>query len=98
MFRNESPTLSSVLIRQAVAITRYAYDDADGNPPDLGMISFVNAAKVRHKRDPGRCFLKAGFRNVGATKGGLVALQLLPEDIPPPSVPVSPIFAQAVAR
>ncbi len=25
------------------------------------MVSFVDATKVRHKRDPGRCFLRAGF-------------------------------------
>jgi hypothetical protein len=46
------------------------------------MITFVNADKVRHKRDPGRCFTKAGFKRVGYTKGGLIALQLLPDEMP----------------
>lgn len=50
----------------------------------LGMITFVDARKVRRKRDPGRCFRKAGFREVGATKGGLIALQLLPHEMPAP--------------
>jgi hypothetical protein len=33
---------------------------------------------VRAKRDPGRCFLKAGWRRVGTTRGGLVVLRLSP--------------------
>lgn len=78
IFRNEGAGLSSDLIRHAVAATRAHWPEV----PALGMVSFVDASKVRGKRDPGYCFLKAGFRNVGATKGGLVALQLLPEDMP----------------
>jgi hypothetical protein len=80
LFRNESDRLSSELIREAVAHTLAVWPD----PPDLGMVTFVNAAKVRRKRDPGRCYLRAGFRNVGETKGGLVALQLVPADMPDP--------------
>lgn len=83
IFRNEGAGLSSDLIRDAVAATRAFY----GEPPALGMITFVNADKVRPKRDPGRCFVKAGFRRVGFTKGGLVALQLLPADMPEPAAP-----------
>jgi hypothetical protein len=67
-----------------------------GPPPALGMVTFVNAAKVRHKRDPGRCYLRAGFRRVGLTKGGLVALQLLPEDMPAPCAVREPVSAQGV--
>lgn len=77
-FRNESPHLSSALIREAVSATLAYF----GTAPALGMISFVDTRKVRHKRDFGRCYLKAGFRNVGFTKGGLVALQLLPDAMP----------------
>lgn len=83
-FRNEGAGLSSDLVREAVAITRWRWPDI----PDLGMITFVDAGKVRHKRDPGRCFLKAGFKRVGETKGGLVALQLLPEDMPEAMIPL----------
>lgn len=79
-FRNEGGTLSSALIVAAVAATRARW----GDTPDLGMITFVNAAKVRRKRDPGRCFLRAGFQRVGETQGGLIALQLLPAEMPPP--------------
>jgi len=78
MFRNEGAGLSSELIRAAIAETRAIW----GDPPELGMVTFVDAGKVRHKRDPGRCYLRAGFRAIGHTKGGLLALQLLPADMP----------------
>src|SRR5262252_1649521 len=50
LFRRESGPLASEMIREAVAITRGEWGDA----PPLGMITFVDADKVRHKRDPGR--------------------------------------------
>lgn len=80
-FRNEmqDELLSSDLILEAIAATRAEF----GEPPDLGMITFVDASKVRRKRDPGRCFLRAGFRAVGRTKTrGFLAFQLLPEGMP----------------
>lgn len=82
-FRNESAHLSSELIREAVAATLAEY----GPAPDLGMITFVDTSKTRKKRDPGRCYLRAGFKNCGMTKGGLIALQLLPGDMPQPARP-----------
>lgn len=83
-FRNEGAGLSSELIRQAIAATRWFY----GEPPPLGMVTFVNAEKTRHKRDPGRCYRKAGFEHVGFTQGGLWALQLLPHGMPEAQAPV----------
>lgn len=91
-FRNEGAGLSSELIREAVAATLHTL----GEPPALGMVTFVDAGKVRHKRDPGRCYLRAGFRRVGETKGGLVTLQLLPNEMPKPDAPLGaqwPLFA-----
>ena len=84
-FRRESGPLASELIREAIAITRHQW----GEPPSLGIVSFVDADKVRHKRDPGRCYLKAGFRRVGETKGGLLAFQLRPDEMPEPLAPYS---------
>ena len=80
LFRREPecPVVASTLIRQAVAATRAFW----GDPPSLGMLTFVDARKVRHKRDPGRCYLRAGFKLVGMTKGGLLAFQLEPGDMP----------------
>ena len=85
LFRNEAPELhlSSDLIREAVAATRAIY----GEPPAQGMVTFIDTSKTRKKRDPGRCYRKAGFIPAGYTKGGLVALQLRPEDIPAPECP-----------
>jgi hypothetical protein len=86
-FRNESCVLSSILIREAVAITRWFWDD---QVPGLGFITFVDPWKTRPKRDPGQCFRKAGWNQCGLTKGGLVALQLLPEDFPEPVIVKDP--------
>jgi hypothetical protein len=79
----DSPHLASDLIRSAVAHTRAQWPDI----PELGMVTFVDPGKTRRKRDPGRCYRKAGFTVAGRTKGGLVALQQLPDEMPPP-VPV----------
>jgi hypothetical protein len=65
-FRNESGRLSSTLIRQAVAATRHAW----GEPPDLGMVSFIDTSKTRPKRHPGRCYLEAGFRRPACPECG----------------------------
>jgi hypothetical protein len=78
LFRNESACLSSDLIKEAVAATVAFF----GSPPKQGMITFVDPEKTRHKRDPGRCYRKAGFQVVGETAGELVALQLSPGDMP----------------
>jgi hypothetical protein len=80
-FRNESPHLSSELILEAVAATQSRWPRI----PDLGMVTFVDADKTRRKRDPGRCYRRAGFEHVGYTKGGLYALQMLPAWMPEPA-------------
>jgi hypothetical protein len=81
LFRREGgDTLASKLIRAAVAATLARWPQ----PPDLGMVTFVDAGKIRHKRDPGRCYRRAGFSHVGETRAGLLAFQLLPADMPDP--------------
>lgn len=90
IFRNEGAGLSSDLIRQAIAVTRWKY----GDPPPDGMITFVNADLVRHKRDPGRCFRRAGFVPVGYTqRRGLLILRLAPELMPEPTMPLGATLA-----
>lgn len=83
LFRNEGELLSSALIVEAVAATRWQWD-----PPPLGIVSFVDTSKVKKKRDFGRCYRRAGFQHVGWTKGGLMAFQMKPEDMPPSSAPL----------
>jgi hypothetical protein len=80
LFRNEGAGLSSELILEAIAATLSIWHEA----PELGVVTFVDADKTRRKRDPGRCYRKAGFRHVGFTKGGLWAFQMLPHEMPKP--------------
>ena len=95
LFRNEGAGLSSELIREAVAATLSEWPE----PPTLGLITFVDADKVRRKRDPGRCYRRAGFKHVGFTAGGLWAFRLDPRDFPEaqsPSHRVGPLFEPTV--
>lgn len=91
-FRNEGAELSSELIRQAVAVTRWFY----GDPPRLGMVTFVDPRIVpgfivRTKKGPqmrwGYSYWKAGFKYCGWTKGGLYALRLGPWMMPEAAEP-----------
>lgn len=83
-FRNEGAGLSSSLIREAVAATRAIW----GEPPTVGMVTFVDADKTRRKRDPGRCYRKAGWRLAGKTKGGLFALVITAPEMPDAESPI----------
>ena len=89
LFRNESAELSSDLIRQAVAATRFYWPRA----PSQGIVTFVDPDRVRRKRDPGRCFVRAGFEPCGTTKGGLLAFQMTPDAMPEAEAPVGGQFA-----
>lgn len=83
-FRREGgDRLASDMIREAVAITRWRWPAV----PPLGMVTFVDPSKVRSKRDPGRCYRRAGFEPVGTTQGGLLAFQMRPADMPEPMEP-----------
>jgi len=57
IFRNEGSGRSSELILEAISATRAVF----GTPPPMGMVTFIDAGKVRRKRDPGRCFRRAGL-------------------------------------
>lgn len=83
-FRNEGRELSSELVYEAVAATRAVF----GDPPELGMVTFVDAGKIRRKRDPGRCFRRAAFFPDGQTAGGLVALRIAPWWMAEPRDPI----------
>lgn len=82
LFRNEASERyrSSELIRTAVAATRWHWPEV----PDLGIVTFVDAGEVRPKRDPGRCYLRAGFVTATPpkTEGGLYAFQMLATSMP----------------
>lgn len=67
IFRNEGEHLSSLLIRQADAI-------ADAVWTDRRHYTYVRSEAVASK-NPGFCFLAAGWRRCGRTKGGLLILE-----------------------
>ena len=69
VFRNESDMLSSALIREADDIAWQKW-------PGERHFTYVDAGKVA-SRNPGYCFLKAGWRKCGMSKGGLVILERL---------------------
>lgn len=76
--RDGGPWRASDMILAAVAHTRFVL----GEPPPGGMVTFVDESEVRHKRDPGRCYRRAGFEVAGRTKSGLLALTLSPAAMP----------------
>jgi hypothetical protein len=78
IFRNEGPVRSSDLVREATARTFAHWRDHYGALPDVPLTTEVDASAVRAKRDPGRCFLRAGWTRrpgVGASRRALVVLE-----------------------
>jgi hypothetical protein len=78
LFRNEGAGLSSELILEAVSASRAIW-----TAPAEGLVTFVDASRVRRKRDPGRCYRRAGFEEIGTTAGGLIVLRLSVDRMPP---------------
>lgn len=93
LFRNEGDELSSELIREAVAATRWRWPDI----PSQGFVTFVNRGKTRPKKHPGYCYRMAGWHEIGKTKGGLIALGLAPHEMPAPEPPMGVTLALDVA-
>jgi len=77
VFRNEGTNAgrASALIEEA---KRLAWDRWPGER----LYTYVDPSKVRRKRDPGRCFIKAGFRLCGRTKSGKLIFECLSELAP----------------
>lgn len=70
VFRNEGTDAgeSSALIQAACEI-------AWGRWPGERLYTYVDPAKIRMKAEPGRCFLRAGFRYCGITPDGKLILE-----------------------
>lgn len=64
LFRNEGSILSSILVRQADAVADLCW-------PGCRHYTKVNPRAVRSK-NPGFCFMAAGWRRAGMTQGGLI--------------------------
>lgn len=71
MFRNEGAGLSSDLIREADELAWQRWQNTPRH------FTYVDPGKVRKKRDPGQCFLKAGWRTCGYSARGLLILEKL---------------------
>ena len=67
VFRNESPFLSSDLIREAAGHAWRRW-------PGERLYTYVNPRKVRSP-NPGCCFRMAGWKVCGTSKGGLLILE-----------------------
>lgn len=80
--REDGPWLASDMIREAVAASRWYWPST----PDQGLVTFVDPAKV-DSRNPGYCYLQAGFERDGVTVGGLLAFRLRPDRMPDPAEP-----------
>lgn len=81
-FRNEGAGHASDLIRAAVLSTACKWPEV----PELGMVSFIDPAKVaprpiRGRKTWGHSWFEAGFQHVGYTKAGLWAMQMGAPDI-----------------
>lgn len=82
-FRKEGEGEASEYIRAAVSVSRYYWPEV----PNLGMVTFIDPKHVQPRMIRGRptwghSYLKAGFKHVGYTKGGLWAFQMLEADMP----------------
>lgn len=67
VFRNEGPALSSTLIRSAVVLARRRW------PYAPRVYTYVDPARVA-SGFPGWCFIRAGWKRCGVTRGGLQIL------------------------
>jgi hypothetical protein len=74
IFRNEGTVAgrASALIEAAKILAWERW-------PGERLYTYVDPAKVRHKRDPGRCFIRAGFRQCGVTPNGKLIFEVLPD-------------------
>lgn len=72
VFRNEGTNAG-----RASELIIAADEIAHGRWPGERIYTYVDPSKVRHKRDPGRCFLRAGYRKCGVTKSGKLIFEKL---------------------
>lgn len=88
-FRNENAGVASDIIVQAISATCYLL----GEPPPLGMVTFIDRrfvvpVMVRGRQTWGRTYVKAGFEPDGETRGGLLAFRLAADRFPPADRPI----------
>ena len=77
IFRNESNVLSSELVREATDLTYAWWESHYRARPSVPLQTEVDPTRTRAKRDPGRCFRRAGWQEVDRRRG-LVILEAPP--------------------
>ena len=82
IFRNEGAGRSSELVELATIATLTYWQLRHGKLPAVRLSTEIDARAVRHKRDPGRCFRRAGWTVRGWTAGGHGRHPLLVLDAP----------------
>lgn len=82
IFRNEGAGLSSDLILEALAASRYEF----GDPPEVGTLTFVDRDEILSP-NPGYCFKVVGFAYVGKTKDRGLDILALPPELHPAAEP-----------
>ena len=70
LFRNEGPSLSSALILEAEELAR-------GRWPGERLFTYVDPRRVK-SGVPGWCFIRARWKRVGESKGGLLIFEKRP--------------------
>lgn len=74
IFRNTGAGLSSDLIAEATTKTYRYWTSHYGGHPVVPLTTEVDPLKTKRKRDPGRCFLRAGWHRISVVRD-LVVLQ-----------------------
>lgn len=93
-FRRETGPIASKMIQQALQATRWYWPNLPSVicpycHVSVAMVTFIDTDKTRRKRDPGRCYVRAGFQRCKATtKGGLVVVHISPEQLPDAESPL----------
>ncbi len=81
IFRNEGSAAG-----KAQDLIRAADEIAWQRWPGERLYTYVDPGKVRTKKNPGHCFIMAGYRQCGVTKSGLLIFEKLPKRDSNPTV------------
>ena len=72
LFRNETRTRSSLLIKEAVQIAKEYW------PREIRFFTYINPAKIKNTERPGFCFLAARWNYAGRNKNGkLIIMEVM---------------------
>lgn len=63
------------MVREATGLTYAHWAERYGHVPSTPLTTEVDPRRTRRKRDPGRCFRRAGWTVIDKERGGLVVLR-----------------------